>query len=218
MSSTRLTRTSIAGKAAEIRRSPFTSSGHPCHHFLLACGRREADHEPASLLRRGRLLPRRPRGPARREPQRERALRVEPAPPGAGRRPRAGAAAPARGAAQDARQGPLDQRRGQHPGRAAAHGLRRRADRPRRPGAQRHPRLPEARRPDPGPACVLVDPRVTAETDSIAGPPVPEGVGLAPLSTLGVGGPARFYARAEDSGAVEAGVAWAEARGLPLLI
>jgi len=52
----------------------------------------------------------------------------------------------------------------------------------------------------------------------VAGLAVQEGVALAPLSTLGVGGPARFYARAEDSGAVEAGVAWAEARGLPLLI
>jgi UDP-N-acetylmuramate dehydrogenase len=47
---------------------------------------------------------------------------------------------------------------------------------------------------------------------------VQENVALAPLSTLGVGGPARFYARAEDAAAVEAGVAWAEARRLPLFV
>ena len=52
----------------------------------------------------------------------------------------------------------------------------------------------------------------------MAGLAVQENVALAPLSTLGVGGPARFYAKAEDRAAVESGVAWAEARGLPLLV
>jgi len=47
---------------------------------------------------------------------------------------------------------------------------------------------------------------------------VQENVPLAPLSTLGVGGPARFYARAGDRDAVEAGAAWAETRGLPLFV
>lgn len=47
---------------------------------------------------------------------------------------------------------------------------------------------------------------------------VQENVPLAPLSTLGVGGPARFYARAGDREAVEAGAAWAETRGLPLFV
>jgi UDP-N-acetylmuramate dehydrogenase len=46
---------------------------------------------------------------------------------------------------------------------------------------------------------------------------VQENVPLAPLSTLGVGGPARFYARAADGDAVEAGAAWAEERAVPLL-
>jgi len=47
---------------------------------------------------------------------------------------------------------------------------------------------------------------------------VQENVPLAPLSTLGVGGPARFYARAGDREAVEAAAAWAETRGLPLFV
>jgi UDP-N-acetylmuramate dehydrogenase len=47
---------------------------------------------------------------------------------------------------------------------------------------------------------------------------VQENVPLAPLSTLGVGGPALFYARAADRETVEAGAAWAEARALPLFV
>ena len=47
---------------------------------------------------------------------------------------------------------------------------------------------------------------------------VKENVPLAPLSTLGVGGPARFYGRAGDRDAVAAGAAWAETRGLPLFV
>lgn len=47
---------------------------------------------------------------------------------------------------------------------------------------------------------------------------IQENVPLAPLSTLGVGGPARFYARAADREAVEAGAAWAETRGLSLFV
>lgn len=45
-----------------------------------------------------------------------------------------------------------------------------------------------------------------------------EHVPLAPLSTLEVGGPARYFLRAEDAASVEAGVAWAAERGLPLLV
>jgi UDP-N-acetylmuramate dehydrogenase len=52
----------------------------------------------------------------------------------------------------------------------------------------------------------------------MAGLAIQENVPLAPLSTLGVGGPARFYARAADREAVEAGVAWAETRALPLFV
>ena len=52
----------------------------------------------------------------------------------------------------------------------------------------------------------------------MAGLEVQENVALAPLTTLGVGGPARFYAKASDRAAVEAGVAWAGGRGLPLLV
>jgi UDP-N-acetylmuramate dehydrogenase len=47
---------------------------------------------------------------------------------------------------------------------------------------------------------------------------VQENVPLAPLSTLGVGGPARFYAPATDRDSVEAGVAWAEDRAVPLIV
>jgi UDP-N-acetylmuramate dehydrogenase len=52
----------------------------------------------------------------------------------------------------------------------------------------------------------------------MAGLVVEENVPLAPLSTLGVGGPARFYARAADRDAVEAGAVWAESRTLPLFV
>jgi UDP-N-acetylmuramate dehydrogenase len=45
-----------------------------------------------------------------------------------------------------------------------------------------------------------------------------ESVPLAPLTTLGVGGPARFYARIGSPGALAMAVAFARARGLPLLV
>jgi UDP-N-acetylmuramate dehydrogenase len=45
-----------------------------------------------------------------------------------------------------------------------------------------------------------------------------EQVPLAPLSTLGVGGPARYYARVTSDDEVRAGVEWARARDLPLLV
>lgn len=45
-----------------------------------------------------------------------------------------------------------------------------------------------------------------------------EHVPLAPLSTLGVGGPARYYLRAENPATVEAAVAWAAERRLPLFV
>ncbi|HEU0093079.1 MAG TPA: UDP-N-acetylmuramate dehydrogenase, partial [Vicinamibacteria bacterium] len=41
---------------------------------------------------------------------------------------------------------------------------------------------------------------------------------LAPLSTLGVGGPARYYARVTSEDSVREAVEWARARDLPLLV
>ncbi len=41
---------------------------------------------------------------------------------------------------------------------------------------------------------------------------------LAPLSTLGVGGPARYYARVTSEDSVREAVEWAHARSLPLLV
>ena len=41
---------------------------------------------------------------------------------------------------------------------------------------------------------------------------------LAPLSTLGVGGPARYYARVTSEDSVREAVEWASARDLPLLV
>jgi UDP-N-acetylmuramate dehydrogenase len=58
--------------------------------------------------------------------------------------------------------------------------------------------------------------RVERERDTRITPR--EGVPLAPLSTMGVGGPARFYVEARDESAVLAAVDWATARGLPLRI
>jgi len=45
-----------------------------------------------------------------------------------------------------------------------------------------------------------------------------EQVPLAPLSTLGVGGPARYYVRAQHVDEVRAAVDWARTRDLPLLV
>ncbi|MGK3999300.1 UDP-N-acetylmuramate dehydrogenase [Sorangium sp. So ce1024] len=45
-----------------------------------------------------------------------------------------------------------------------------------------------------------------------------ESVPLAPLTTLGVGGPARFYAEAADEAAVVEAFRFAEARGAPLFV
>jgi UDP-N-acetylmuramate dehydrogenase len=47
---------------------------------------------------------------------------------------------------------------------------------------------------------------------------VREHVPLSPLSTLGVGGPARHYVRVTDDDEVRAAADWAEARSLPLLV
>jgi UDP-N-acetylmuramate dehydrogenase len=49
-------------------------------------------------------------------------------------------------------------------------------------------------------------------------PEVQENVALAPLTTLGVGGSARFFLRAESVGDVEAAVAFARERRLPLFV
>jgi UDP-N-acetylmuramate dehydrogenase len=45
-----------------------------------------------------------------------------------------------------------------------------------------------------------------------------ENVPLAPFTTLGIGGPARFYTRAEDAGALAAALDWADRRDVPVLI
>jgi UDP-N-acetylmuramate dehydrogenase len=45
-----------------------------------------------------------------------------------------------------------------------------------------------------------------------------EHVPLAPLSTLGVGGPARYYFRATDPDAVASALAWADERKLPVFV
>jgi len=45
-----------------------------------------------------------------------------------------------------------------------------------------------------------------------------ENVPLAPLTTLGVGGPARFYVRVDDAAGVVEAMDWAGARGLPFLV
>jgi UDP-N-acetylmuramate dehydrogenase len=49
-------------------------------------------------------------------------------------------------------------------------------------------------------------------------PALQQDVPLAPLSTLGVGGPARHYLRAEDVDAVRFGLAWAAEHRLPLFV
>jgi len=45
-----------------------------------------------------------------------------------------------------------------------------------------------------------------------------EGVRLAPLTTLGVGGPARWFVRAGDTASVQAACAWAQERGCSLFV
>lgn len=45
-----------------------------------------------------------------------------------------------------------------------------------------------------------------------------EGVRLAPFTTLGVGGPARYFSEITDASALAEGVAWARRRGLPLFV
>ncbi len=45
-----------------------------------------------------------------------------------------------------------------------------------------------------------------------------EHVPLAPLTTLGVGGPARFFVEARDDGTVQEALAWARERGLPVRV
>ncbi len=48
--------------------------------------------------------------------------------------------------------------------------------------------------------------------------PIQENVSLAPYTTFGVGGPARFFFEARDANEVPAAVTWAEERGLPLFV
>jgi UDP-N-acetylmuramate dehydrogenase len=58
--------------------------------------------------------------------------------------------------------------------------------------------------------------RALVESLSRAALPPREQVPLAPLTTLRVGGTARFFAEARDEDAVRAALAWAEGRGLPV--
>ena len=58
--------------------------------------------------------------------------------------------------------------------------------------------------------------RVEEERDARIAPR--SGVPLAPLSTMGVGGPARYYVEARDEDAVRAALEWAERRGLPVWV
>jgi UDP-N-acetylmuramate dehydrogenase len=45
-----------------------------------------------------------------------------------------------------------------------------------------------------------------------------ENVPLAPMTTIGIGGPARYYAEVADADALLAGVEWSRARGVPLFV
>ena len=45
-----------------------------------------------------------------------------------------------------------------------------------------------------------------------------ESVPLAPMTTIGIGGPARYYAEVTSPGTLSSGVAWARARGVPLFV
>jgi UDP-N-acetylmuramate dehydrogenase len=47
---------------------------------------------------------------------------------------------------------------------------------------------------------------------------IQEDVSLAPLTTLGIGGPARFFVEARSSEAMLAGIRWASKRGIPLFV
>jgi UDP-N-acetylmuramate dehydrogenase len=58
--------------------------------------------------------------------------------------------------------------------------------------------------------------RVERERDARVRPR--EGVPLAPLSTMGVGGPARWYVEAQDEATVLGALAWAGQRGLPVRV
>ena len=58
--------------------------------------------------------------------------------------------------------------------------------------------------------------RVEAERDARVAPQ--PYAPLAPLSTMGVGGPARWYVEARDEGAVRAALEWAERRGLSVRV
>jgi len=49
-------------------------------------------------------------------------------------------------------------------------------------------------------------------------PPVQENVSLAPFTTIGIGGPARFFVRATTSDEVRASVEWARDEGRPLFV
>src|SRR5512141_1873393 len=45
-----------------------------------------------------------------------------------------------------------------------------------------------------------------------------ENVPLAPFTTLGVGGPARFYVRVDDAASLAGALEWAERRAQPVLV
>jgi UDP-N-acetylmuramate dehydrogenase len=67
---------------------------------------------------------------------------------------------------------------------------------------------------------VYLPPEVRERIERAVSPGVAprERVPLGPLSTLGVGGPARWYLEATDDATVLAALAWADRRGVPLLV
>src|SRR5215510_3714535 len=65
----------------------------------------------------------------------------------------------------------------------------------------------------------VADPSGTVRASASPGPAaIRERVLLAPFTTLGIGGPARWFLRAESATQVEEALAWAAAQRLPLFV
>jgi UDP-N-acetylmuramate dehydrogenase len=65
---------------------------------------------------------------------------------------------------------------------------------------------------------LMPEARDRVEEEREAGIAPRAGVPLAPLATMGVGGPARWYVEARDEDAVRVALEWAERRGLPVRV
>jgi UDP-N-acetylmuramate dehydrogenase len=80
------------------------------------------------------------------------------------------------------------------------------------------------RRNNFSPCCCLGASHRVCETDKESMPDTNKGfevrekVLLAPMTTIGIGGPARYYAEVTDTATLLAGVAWARSRGVPLFV